>query len=110
MDPVIIMTNFPDRVSALAFAKELVDQRLAACVNVHSECNSVYRWKSEIEHANEVPVLIKTRFQNYPQVESLVRRMNPYELPEIIAVPVVEGFSEYMQWIAAESIPSPDKI
>ena len=110
MDPVIIMTNFPDRLSALAFAKELVDQRLAACVNVHSECSSIYRWENEIEHANEVPVLIKTRFQNYPQVESLVRRMNPYELPEIIAVPVVEGFSEYMQWIAAESIPSPDKI
>ena len=109
MDPVIIMTNFPDRVSALALAKELVDQRLAACVNVLSECSSVYRWKNEIEHADEVPVLIKTLSQNYPQVESLVRRMHPYELPEIIAVPVVEGFPGYMQWIADETMPPPDK-
>ena len=109
MDPVIIMTNFPDRVSALALAKELVDQRLAACVNVLSECSSVYRWKNEIEHSDEVPVLIKTLSQNYPQVESLVRRMHPYELPEIIAVPVVEGFPGYMQWIADECMPPPDK-
>jgi periplasmic divalent cation tolerance protein len=109
MDPVIIMTNFPDRVSALALAKELVDQRLAACVNVLSECSSVYRWKNEIEHADEVPVLIKTLSQNYPQVESLVRRMHPYELPEIIAVPVVEGFPGYMQWIADETLQPPDK-
>ena len=109
MDPVIIMTNFPDRVSALALAKELVDQRLAACVNVLSECSSVYRWKNEIEHADEVPVLIKTLSQNYLQVESLVKRMHPYELPEIIAVPVVEGFLGYMQWIADETMPPPDK-
>jgi periplasmic divalent cation tolerance protein len=109
MDPVIIMTNFPDRVSALALAKELVEQRLAACVNVLSECSSVYRWKNEIERADEVPVLIKTLSQNYPQVESLVRRMHPYELPEIIAVPVVEGFPGYMQWIADECMPPPDK-
>jgi len=72
-------------------------------VNVLAECTSVYRWKGGIENAAEVPVLIKTRAGRYAEVEAAIRELHPYELPEIIAVPVVRGFDEYLQWVAGET-------
>ena len=104
MDEVIVvLTNLPDRAAALKLAQELVSSRLAACVNVLAECASVYRWKGEIESAAEIPVLIKTRSARYAEVEAAIRRLHPYELPEIVAVPVVRGSSEYLDWVAAET-------
>ena len=100
---VIILTNLPDRASALKLAGELVEQRLAACVNVLAECSSVYRWEGRIKSATEVPVLIKTRAQRYDEVEAEIRRLHPYELPEIVAVPVVRGLDEYLEWVAGET-------
>lgn len=100
---VIILTNLPDRASALKLAGELVEQRLAACVNVLAEGTSVYRWKGEIESATEVPVLIKTRAERYAEVEAAIRSLHPYELPEIVAVPVVRGLDEYLEWVAGET-------
>jgi len=100
---VIILTNLPDRASALKLAGELVEQRLAACVNVLAECSSVYRWEGRIKSATEVTVLIKTRAQRYDEVEAEIRRLHPYELPEIVAVPVVRGLDEYLEWVAGET-------
>jgi periplasmic divalent cation tolerance protein len=102
-DTVIVLTNLPDREAAIRLARALVQKRLAACVNVLAECTSVYRWKDAIEDAHEVPVLIKTRAARYPAVEAAIRGMHPYELPEIIAVPVVRGFDEYLRWVADET-------
>jgi len=100
---VIVLTNLPDRAAAVQLAQELVARRLAACVNVLAECTSVYRWKGGIENAAEVPVLIKTRAERYAEVEATIRSLHPYELPEIIAVPVRHGFDEYLQWVADET-------
>jgi len=100
---IIILTNLPDRASALKLAGELVEQRLAACVNVLAECSSVYRWEGRVKSATEVPVLIKTRAQRYDEVEAEIRRLHPYELPEIVAVPVVRGLDEYLEWVAGET-------
>jgi len=100
---VIVLTNLPDRAAAVHLAQELVARRLAACVNVLAECTSVYRWKGGIENAAEVPVLIKTRAERYAEVEATIRSLHPYELPEIIAVPVRHGFDEYLQWVADET-------
>ncbi|HEU0290432.1 MAG TPA: divalent-cation tolerance protein CutA [Burkholderiales bacterium] len=100
---VIVLTNLPDRAAAVKLAQELVARRLAACVNVLAECTSVYRWKGGIENAAEVPVLIKTRAERYDEVEATIRSLHPYELPEIIAVPVRHGFDEYLQWVADET-------
>jgi len=100
---VIVLTNLPDRAAAVKLAQELVARRLAACVNVLAECTSVYRWKGAIENAAEVPVLIKTRAERYAEVEATIRSLHPYELPEIIAVPVRHGFDEYLQWVADET-------
>ena len=104
MDEVIVvLTNLPDREAALKLARALVTQRLAACVNVLAECSSVYRWKGEIESAAEVPVLIKTRAARYAELEAAIRALHPYELPEIIAVPVGRGLEAYLQWVADET-------
>ena len=104
MDEVIIvLTNLPDREAARKLAHELVARRLAACVNVLAECTSVYRWKGKIENASEVPVLIKTRADRYGEVEAAIRELHPYELPEVVAVPVVRGLGEYLDWVAGES-------
>jgi periplasmic divalent cation tolerance protein len=102
-DVIVVLTNLPDRAAALKLAQELVAQRLAACVNVLAECASVYRWKGEIESAAEVPVLIKTRAGRYAEVEAAIRRLHPHELPEIVAVPVVRGLEEYLDWVAGET-------
>jgi|SRR5688572_16191240 len=102
-DAVIVLTNMPDRDAALKLARELVAKRLVACVNVLAGCTSVYRWKGEVEEADEVPVLIKTRAGRYDEVEAVIRRLHPYELPEIVAVPVTRGLDEYLQWVAAET-------
>ena len=102
-DALVVLTNLPDRAEALHLAQTLVERRLAACVNVLAECTSVYRWQGAIENATEVPVLIKTRSALYPDVEAVIRELHPYELPEIVAVPVSYGLSAYLDWVGAET-------
>lgn len=103
MDAILVITNLPDRDSALGVAEQLVTERLAACVSLLGECTSVYRWKGEMERAAEVTLLIKTRAALYPRVEAAIRALHPYELPEIVAVPISAGLPGYLQWIAAET-------
>ena len=103
MEPVLIITNFPDKKGAIALAEKLIDEHLAACVNVLAACTSVYRWQDKIESADEIPVLIKTRRQNYDQVARIIKMMHPYELPEVIIVPVSGGLPAYLQWIIDET-------
>jgi periplasmic divalent cation tolerance protein len=102
-DVIIVLTHLPDRAAAVKLAQALVARRLAACVNVLADCTSVYRWKGAIENATEIPMLIKTRAERYADVEAAIRELHPYELPEIIAVPVLRGFDEYLQWVAGET-------
>ncbi|MET0216706.1 MAG: divalent-cation tolerance protein CutA [Burkholderiales bacterium] len=106
MDFIFVFTNLPDRDSALLIAQELITGRYAACVNVLGGCTSVYRWKGEIEKAEEVPLLIKTRGSLYAEVERVIRERHPYDLPEIIAVPVTDGLPAYLDWLKAETLPS----
>ena len=102
----VVITTLPDRAAALGLARELIARRLAACVNVLAECTSVYRWRGEVENATETPVLIKTRSALFAEVEAAIRELHPYELPEIIAVPVSCGSSGYLDWVAAETVIS----
>ena len=103
MEAILIITNFPDKKTALALAEKLIDVHLAACVNVLGECSSVYSWQGKIEMATEIPVFIKTQQQHYDQVEKMIKTMHPYELPEVIIVPVSGGLPAYLQWIADET-------
>lgn len=101
---IIIFTNFPDKKGAVAFAETVIDQRLAACVNILNPCTSIYRWQGTIESTEEIPVLIKTRQQHYDQVEQLIKMMHPYELPEVVMVPIKGGLPAYLQWLADETL------
>jgi periplasmic divalent cation tolerance protein len=106
---LLVLTNLPDRAAAERIADALVTQGVAACVNVLGECASVYRWQGKIEHASEVPLLIKTSRAAYPQLESALRKLHPYELPEIIALPISAGLPEYLNWVAQETSSKKEK-
>lgn len=102
-DALLVITNLPDRDSADKLAGLLVKQHLAACVNQLSPCTSTYTWKGEVETAEEYPLLIKTLGIHYNKVEAAIRAHHPYELPEIIAVPLANALQEYVDWIARET-------
>lgn len=102
-DVLLVVTNLPDRETAMTLADTLIAEKLAACVNVLGTCTSVYRWQGEIERAEEIPLLIKTTVARYAVLEVAIRRLHPYELPEIIAVPVARGLPDYLNWVAAET-------
>ncbi|MEO1766634.1 divalent-cation tolerance protein CutA [Thiobacter aerophilum] len=107
MEAVLVISNLPDQDSAQALAQEAVTARLAACVNVLAPCSSVYRWQGKLERAIEVPVLFKTSKQRYPELEAFIRARHPYELPEIVAVPIETGLPAYLHWLALEITPKP---
>ena len=97
--PLLVYCTCPDHDTALRIAQALVDQQLAACVNVVPGLTSVYRWQGQRETAQEVLLLIKTRQAVYPQLEAALLALHPYELPEIIAVPIEAGLPAYLSWI-----------
>ena len=100
---ILVLTQMPDHASALALARSLVEGRLAACVSVGAPLDSLYHWRGKIETAREVPVAIKTRAGRYAAVEAAIVARHPYELPEVLAVPMVHGLERYLDWIAAET-------
>ena len=102
MEALLIFTNLPDQASAESLAEHLVGRHLAACVSILPAAQSVYRWQGKIERATEVPLLIKASASSYPALETAIRERHPYELPEIIAVPVSRGLPAYLDWVAAE--------
>ncbi len=108
MSALIVITNAPDRDVALRIAHALVERKLAACVNILAECVSVYRWKDKLETATEVPLLIKTRAAIYDEVESAIRSLHPYELPEIVAVPIGHGLPDFLEWVNNQTVTEID--
>ncbi len=100
---LLVLTNLPDRDSAERVADALIESRAAACVNIMAACSSLYRWQGKIETASETPLLIKTTRAAYPRLEATIRAHHPYELPEIIAVPVDADYPGYLQWVAQET-------
>ena len=103
---ILILTQMPDRASAQSLARSLVEARLAACVSIGTPVESLYHWQGQIETAQEFIVAVKTRSERYAAVEAAIRARHPYELPEIIAVPVIDGFAPYLDWIARETVAS----
>lgn len=101
---IFVLTTMPDRASAQSLARALVEARLAACVSIGTPVESLYHWRGEIETAQETPVVVKTRPERYADVEAAIRARHPYELPEIVAVPLVDGFAPYLGWIGDETL------
>jgi len=100
---ILVLTNVPDRTVATALAKALLDDRIAACVNIGGPVESIYHWRGRIETGKEVPVVIKTRAALYSNVEGAIRKLHPYDTPEILAIPVVAGDARYLEWLADET-------
>src|SRR5687767_5250333 len=103
MTALLVLTNLPDRAAAERLADLLVERKLAACVNILAPCRSVYRWQGAVQHDEEHPMLIKTTAERYAELEQALRDGHPYELPEIIAVPIERGLPAYLDWVAAET-------
>jgi len=95
----IVLTTCPDNDCAQRIAQSLVREHLAACVNIVPTVNSVYLWKGQIQNDNEHLLLIKSSARRYKAIERRIRDLHPYELPEIIAVPIISGLNDYLSWL-----------
>lgn len=102
-ETLLVLTSLPDAETARRIARLLVEKHLAACVNILAPCTSVYRWQDDIETATEIPLLIKTSLLRYPALQAALTEAHPYELPEIIAVPIHKGLPAYLSWVGAET-------
>lgn len=94
-----VMTTTETREQAQAIARYLVEEKLAACVQITGAIESTYFWKGNLECSREYQCLIKTREDLFPQVETAIKKLHSYETPEIIAVPVINGSQEYLKWL-----------
>jgi len=103
---LVVFTTLPDSEVAGKLARNLVEMRLAACVNILPSSQSIYRWQDDVHIDGEVPLIIKTTTELYPALETYLRQQHPYELPEIIALEVTRGLPEYLTWVV-ESPQSP---
>ena len=97
----LVFNTCPDQATAEKLAKQLVTEKLAACVNILPNLTSIYQWQGNIETENECLLMIKTPKTQYQAIEDWIRINHPYELPEIIAVSIEHGLPEYLQWINA---------
>jgi periplasmic divalent cation tolerance protein len=96
---LLVITTCPDAESARRLATKAVEARLAACVNQLPGVNSFYTWDGELQQTVEIMLLFKTRCQAYAKLEKLLKDEHPYELPEVVAVPINHGSPVYLQWI-----------
>jgi periplasmic divalent cation tolerance protein len=104
METLLVLTNCPDEEVANTIALAVVEARLAACVNILPRVQSIYRWQGRVESATEIPLFIKSTATSYPALESIIRQHHPYDVPEIIALPVTHGLPSYLNWVAAETL------
>ncbi|MGB2712756.1 MAG: divalent-cation tolerance protein CutA [Vicinamibacterales bacterium] len=98
-DYVIALTTLPADADAAEFGRTLIDERLAACVNLLPVMESVYRWEGKIEFEAERQLVIKTSRERVADLWDRVRELHPYEVPEFIVIPIVDGNEAYLRWI-----------
>lgn len=104
MEPLLIITNCPDEATASTIALAVVEDGLAACANLLPRVQSIYRWQGSIESASEIPLLLKSTAANYPALEKRIAELHPYDVPEIIALPITRGLPAYLNWLAEETL------
>ena len=98
---LVVFCTCSERATAERIAKAIVTERLGACVNILPGITSVYRWQEEVHSDSELLLLIKTRRNVYPALENRIRDLHPYDVPEIIALPIQHGAAEYLAWLDA---------
>jgi periplasmic divalent cation tolerance protein len=99
---IIVLSTCPDEDTAATVARTLVTERLAACVNCLAAVRSIYEWEGNVAHEPEVLLLIKTCGERFDELEVRLKSMHPYQVPEIIALPVVAGSEGYLAWLTRQ--------
>ena len=99
----MVLTTCNSSESASSIAETLVKKKLAACTNIVTGVESVYQWQGQIQHDKEFLLIIKTRQALFSQIEKAVQQLHSYELPEIIAVPILAGEQNYLNWIQSNT-------
>ncbi|MBE3134657.1 MAG: divalent-cation tolerance protein CutA [Acidobacteria bacterium] len=100
----LVLTTLPAGHDALAFATRLVEERLAACVTILGEAQSVYRWEGRVTHDRERQLLVKTIASRVPALTARIAELHPSEVPEIVAVPIHGGLETYLRWVSEMTI------
>lgn len=101
--PLLVLANVPDQTLAERMADALVEQGLAACVNILAPARSVYRWQGKVQRDTEIPLLIKTTQARYQELQQAIIQLHPYDVPEIIALPITAGLPAYLAWMQDET-------
>jgi periplasmic divalent cation tolerance protein len=104
-EPRVALATAPDAETAARIAHVLVGERLAACANLVPQVRSIYRWQGRVEDETEVLLVIKTRADRVPALADRLRVLHPYDLPELVVLPVVGGLAGYLDWIRTETAP-----
>jgi periplasmic divalent cation tolerance protein len=104
-DKIVVFSTCDSAEQAESLARHLVQERLAACVNIIQPIRSIYRWKEEIEEATEWLLIIKSRRDLLPTLRAEIEKKHSYEVPEVLALPVVDGSQGYLQWLDRELRP-----
>jgi periplasmic divalent cation tolerance protein len=97
---VIVLTTLPADADGAAFARDLVEERLAACVNLSAPMESIYRWDGNVESETERQLVIKTSRDRVVALWDRVRELHPYDMPEFLVTPIVDGNDAYLRWVA----------
>jgi len=100
---ILVLTTVPEEKKGLEIGRKLVEERLAACVTISSACQSLYWWEERIAQDQEYLLLIKTRATLYPRLEKRIKELHPYQVPEILALPVQKGSADYLSWVDEET-------
>lgn len=100
---ILVISTCPGSISAKKIARDLVSEKLAACVNIVPGVQSFFSWVGKVDSANEHMLIIKTTLDRYEALEKRIKKIHPYELPEIIAVPIETGFAGYLEWISTNT-------
>jgi periplasmic divalent cation tolerance protein len=102
-DGQLVLTMLPTADTAVEIARTLVEERLAACCNLIPAVRSIYRWQDKINDDNEVLLLIKTRSEHFERLKARILELHPYEVPEVLAIPVEAGYAAYLEWLTRET-------
>lgn len=101
-DVIVVFSTTSSKKEAKRIAKALVEKRVAACVSIFGPIKSVYWWKGKVEESEECFLMVKTIQDKYNELEKVIREIHSYQVPEILAVPVVNGLKEYIEWLKKE--------
>ncbi len=101
----VVLVTVGKEEEAAAFARKLVEEKLAACVNIIPRIRSIYRWKNEIFDEAESLLVMKIRSSVFPLIRKRIRELHSYEVPEIVCFPIEDGLPEYLDWVLENSMP-----